>query len=162
MRLPAPAVRVWADLQRNFDALGKTLVSTVTIKKQNVGAANQSGPANGVYWPYNIANAPFLDLTPGIWHVTGAAFMVGNVSDYVVLGLYDETAAAGVNFSAGATSFVPTVTPISVFVDHIFTVTGNHRYRLWVIPNGASTQTIVGTGGLAISTAYMIAEKLIS
>lgn len=130
----------------------------VTRKAQNLGAAAQSGPANGVPWSYNVASAPFIDLTPGTWTVHAAAFATGNVSDAFYVGLFNETAGAGISGSAGVSGMASTTFNSSSpsHTVHTVTVSVPTRLRIWMLPNGVSTQTVTAFAG---PTAFMHAEK---
>jgi hypothetical protein len=131
-------------------------------KRQNTSAVAQSGPSNGATWVYNIANAPYLDLTPGTWRIDASAMFSSNVPDFVVVALYNETLATGVGGSAGSSVAVQTVSGALGYgwaeCDNVITVTGNHRYRIWVLPAGTSTQTIPAASSLPTANmfAYLI------
>lgn len=132
------------------------------VRSQASSMAAQSGPSNGVAWPLNVSGAPFLDLTPGTWKIDAGATMFGNVADYAIIGLYNQTTAAGISFSGGTATIVGPISGSSGYgtptTSTFLTVIVNARYRIWVIPNGASTQTVVASA--AVPTAVMAAYRI--
>lgn len=135
-------------------------------KRQNNSAAAQSGPSNGTAWVYNTANAPYLDLIGGsTYRIDLAAMLTNNLDDYVLLALYDETGSAAVTASGGSAVLIKaSSTPNGNWygwgsATHLITVGGTvgatRRYRIYVNPNGPSTQTVVAAS--AAPTAYMSA-----
>lgn len=127
-------------------------------RHDNLGAAGQVGPSNAP-WVYNIASAPYLDLTPGQWRIDGGVMVSSNPQDYVMLALYNETDAVVIPGSSGPAVFAGTAAPYaSVYLSTVVNVAKNVRLRLYVMPNGASAQTAIAAGGKP--TAQMIAHRV--
>jgi hypothetical protein len=127
-------------------------------RRQNIGAAIQTASGNAVAFTYNVANAPYLDLTAGTWRVEAAALIYSNVPDYVCIGLWDETLGAGIANSGGASSVTGPLSGAQGYdvarTAFTLTLTSPRRIRIWVVPNGGSTMSVAPAANTP--SAYMM------
>lgn len=137
-------------------------------RRQGLGI-QQSSAGAGLSLVFNVAGAPYVDLTPGTWKVEASASIKANMQDLAIIGLYNETAGAGLSGSGGPWSIVnlpATPNPdgwADVHTGVVVTIpTGSaaQRYRIWAIPQGGSTLTIgnsaVSNVPCAAMNAYLI------
>lgn len=120
-------------------------IADPAYRKSISTAGSQGGTVNNAPWVYNAAGTCFLDLTPGTWRVECGAMMSSAPQDYAGLGLWNETSGAFVpnstaeNFFIGTAAQQPWTNAKGVAM---VTVAVNTRLRIYVIPSGASIQTI--------------------
>jgi microcystin-dependent protein len=112
-----------------------------------------AGPAAGTAWTYNVAGAPYLDLTPGKWRVAASSMVYGNTPDYVYMSIWNETDGFYYPESLGDGHYVNGATApyAQVRCGTIINVTKNIRVRLRVHPNGGSIQTIPAAGNAPVA-----------
>lgn len=168
MKLPASVVQAWSDLQRNFDALAKAVAggtdAQIALRSQGIGPLAQVGGGPGAAVAFNVAGAPLLTLTPGLWRITGSTFVFANGNEVITLGLWNDTAGAGISFSGGPVVSVNSAAAgaaggqvvATSFDLRVATVT---KIRLWAIPIIGFTIT-VGNAGAAATVALLNAQKL--
>jgi hypothetical protein len=161
--LPYPVPADTVDVPRDVKALADRLDVVVPVipaigYQRRIANNLRQISAPGAAVVFNAAGAPFVDLTPGQWHVWGSAFLRASAGDIAMLSLYNETTALSLASAESPIALVgPSPGGSTAVTEFVITVAVPTRLRLLAFGQTVGTTTLQIGEFIAATVAVMVA-----